>query len=118
MTPEAVTTKKGPRSIYNLMILTQSPGIVDDLLYETFDTEDDLRQFIETRGFKMGEDSPAKTPPELKNKLENFPLSYHKIIDGQGYTVAGLEVLTGDRGKLQELNKIIEEWRENRLTQN
>lgn len=101
---------KGPRSIFELITLTQLPGIVDDLLNTTFNSEDELLELIEGKGFRIGEGLLVDIPEELKDTLQDYVLKRHSIIDEKDLAVATVGVLIGDKEKLDKLNKIIETW--------
>ena len=103
---------RGPRSIFELGILTQIPDIVDDLLNTTYNSEEELLELIEGRGFRMGEGLLMNTPEELKDALHGYVLKRHSIIDEKGLAVAAVGVLEGDEKMLGKLNKIIKEWQD------
>jgi hypothetical protein len=110
MTIELEPIDKGPRSIFELGILTQLPDIVDDLLNTSHKSERDILELIEDRGFRVGEGSPIDIPQELTSTLRGFGLKRHSIIDEEGRVVATIGILKGDENKLEELNAIIKEW--------
>lgn len=101
---------RGPRSIFELIILTQLPGIVDDLLNTSYESERVILELIEDRGFRVGEGSPVDIPQELTSALCGFDLKRHPIIDEEGRAVATIGILKGDKNRLEELNAIIKEW--------
>ena len=109
---------KDPRSIFELIILTQLPGVVDDLLNTTFNSEDELLELIEEKGFIMGEGLPVSFPEGLKNTLQDYVLKRHCIFDEKGFTVATVGVLVGNKEKLDKLNKIIETWNASQVPSN
>lgn len=111
-TTEFESIDKGPRSIFEITILTQLPGNVDDLLNTTHESEEYILELIEKRGFRLGEGLPVDTPKELANDLVGFDLKRHAVINQEGKAVAAIGVLKGDKNKLERLNIIIDRWQD------
>lgn len=110
MTIELEPIDKGPRSIFELSIFTQLPGIVDDLINTSYESERAILELIEDRGFRVGEGSSVDIPQEFTSTLSGFDLKRHPIIDKEGKIVATIGILKGDENRLEELNVIIKEW--------
>jgi len=112
MSFENEPTDKRHRSIFETMIFTQFPGIVDDLLDTTYTSDDEIRKLIEDRGYHLGEEAAVWTPPELENDLNDFDLVRYGVVGEEGKSVAAIGILKGDEEKLSKLRVIIDGWRE------
>lgn len=106
---------EGPRSIFEITVLTQLPDmIVDDLLNSTFGSEEEWLNAIEERGYTVAEGNTVETPEELQVALKDFDLQRHVIINEEGMQVAAIGVLKGNEDRLNELNRIIKERKGNK----